>query len=77
VAADAGHPDEQFHPDPGDLTPFAGLFDDGKPHTAAVRVLGTDHFLIAPFGAAADAPRCSKPCISKVVDCNRAAVAPP
>lgn len=27
-----------------DLTPFAGLLDDGKPHTVSVRVLGTDHF---------------------------------
>jgi hypothetical protein len=27
-----------------DLTPFAGLFDDGRPHTLAVRVPGADHF---------------------------------
>jgi len=27
-----------------DLTPFAGLFDDGKPHTVSVRVPGADHF---------------------------------
>jgi peptide N-acetyl-beta-D-glucosaminyl asparaginase amidase A len=33
-----------FIPTRVDLTPFAGLFDDGKPHTVAVRVLGTDHF---------------------------------
>lgn len=33
-----------FIPARVDLTPFAGLFDDGKPHTVAVRVLGTDHF---------------------------------
>ncbi|HEY1892084.1 MAG TPA: peptide-N4-asparagine amidase [Steroidobacteraceae bacterium] len=33
-----------FIPTRLDLTPFAGLFDDGKPHTVAVRVLGTDHF---------------------------------
>lgn len=33
-----------FIPARVDLTPFAGLFDDGKPHTVAVRVPGTDHF---------------------------------
>jgi hypothetical protein len=33
-----------FIPTRVDLTPFAGLFDDGKPHIVAVRVLGTDHF---------------------------------
>ena len=33
-----------FIPTRVDLTPFAGLFDDGKPHTVEVRVLGTDHF---------------------------------
>ncbi|HEX5353138.1 MAG TPA: peptide-N4-asparagine amidase [Rhodanobacteraceae bacterium] len=33
-----------FIPARVDLTPFAGLFDDGKPHTVAVRVLGADHF---------------------------------
>jgi hypothetical protein len=66
-----------FIPTRVDLTPFAGLFDDGKPHIVAVRVLGTDHFFIAPFGVAADAPHCSKPCIPKVVDCNRVAVVPP
>jgi Peptide N-acetyl-beta-D-glucosaminyl asparaginase amidase A len=33
-----------FIPTRVDLTPFAGLFDDGKPHTVAVRVLGTDRF---------------------------------
>jgi len=33
-----------FIPTRVDLTPFAGLFDDGKPHAVAVRVLGTDHF---------------------------------
>ena len=27
-----------------DLTPFAGLLDDGQPHTVSVHVLGTDHF---------------------------------
>lgn len=27
-----------------DLTPFAGLLDDGKPHSVSVRVLGADHF---------------------------------
>jgi len=27
-----------------DLTPFAGVLDDGKPHTVGVRVLGADHF---------------------------------
>lgn len=27
-----------------DLTPFAGLLDNGRPHTVAVRVLGADHF---------------------------------
>ncbi len=27
-----------------DLTPFAGVLDDGKPHTVSVRVLGADHF---------------------------------
>ena len=27
-----------------DLTPFAGLLDDGRPHTIAVRVPGADHF---------------------------------
>ncbi|MGA7964782.1 MAG: peptide-N4-asparagine amidase, partial [Gammaproteobacteria bacterium] len=27
-----------------DLTPFAGLLDNGKPHTISVRVLGADHF---------------------------------
>ena len=26
------------------LTPFAGLLDDGRPHTVGVRVLGADHF---------------------------------
>lgn len=33
-----------FIPARVDLTPFAGLFDDGKPHAVAVRVPGTDHF---------------------------------
>jgi len=33
-----------FIPARVDLTPFAGLFDDGQPHTVAVRVLGADHF---------------------------------
>jgi hypothetical protein len=33
-----------FIPTRVDLTPFAGLFDDGKPHSVAVRVLGADHF---------------------------------
>ncbi|MEW9572965.1 peptide-N4-asparagine amidase [Rhodanobacter sp. Si-c] len=33
-----------FIPSRVDLTPFAGLFDDGKPHTVAVRVPGADHF---------------------------------
>jgi hypothetical protein len=33
-----------FIPARVDLTPFAGLFDDGKPHTMAVRVPGADHF---------------------------------
>ena len=33
-----------FIPARVDLTPFAGLFDDGKPHTVAVRVPGADHF---------------------------------
>jgi hypothetical protein len=33
-----------FIPARVDLTPFAGLLDDGKPHTVAVRVLGADHF---------------------------------
>jgi hypothetical protein len=33
-----------FIPTRVDLTPFAGLFDDGTPHTVAVRVLGADHF---------------------------------
>lgn len=27
-----------------DLTPFAGLLDDGNPHTVGVRVLGANHF---------------------------------
>lgn len=27
-----------------DLTPFAGLLDNGQPHTVGVRVLGADHF---------------------------------
>ncbi len=27
-----------------DLTPFAGLLDDGQPHTVGVRVLGANHF---------------------------------
>ena len=27
-----------------DLTPFAGLLDDGQPHTISVRVPGADHF---------------------------------
>lgn len=27
-----------------DLTPFAGLLDDGNPHTVSVRVPGADHF---------------------------------
>lgn len=27
-----------------DLTPFAGLLDDGRPHQIAVRVLGANHF---------------------------------
>lgn len=27
-----------------DLTPFAGLLDDGRPHAVSVRVLGADHF---------------------------------
>ena len=33
-----------FIPARVDLTPFAGLFDDGRPHTVAVRVAGADHF---------------------------------
>ncbi|BFI96497.1 MAG: hypothetical protein RSP_20070 [Rhodanobacter sp.] len=33
-----------FIPARVDLTPFAGLFDDGLPHTVAVRVPGADHF---------------------------------
>jgi hypothetical protein len=33
-----------FIPARVDLTPFAGLFDDGQPHTVAVRVPGADHF---------------------------------
>ena len=33
-----------FIPARVDLTPFAGVFDDGKPHTVAVRVLGANHF---------------------------------
>lgn len=33
-----------FIPARVDLTPFAGLFDDGRPHVVAVRVLGADHF---------------------------------
>ncbi|TAN04866.1 MAG: hypothetical protein EPN36_07465 [Rhodanobacteraceae bacterium] len=33
-----------FIPARVDLTPFAGLFDDGRPHAIAVRVLGADHF---------------------------------
>jgi len=33
-----------FIPARVDLTPFAGLLDDGKPHTVAVRVPGADHF---------------------------------
>ncbi|MGH8124444.1 MAG: peptide-N4-asparagine amidase, partial [Rhodanobacteraceae bacterium] len=33
-----------FIPARVDLTPFAGLFDDGEPHTITVRVLGADHF---------------------------------
>ncbi|HEX8779372.1 MAG TPA: peptide-N4-asparagine amidase, partial [Rhodanobacter sp.] len=33
-----------FIPARVDLTPFAGLFDDGKPHAVAVRVPGADHF---------------------------------
>lgn len=33
-----------FIPTRVDLTPFAGLLDDGTPHTVAVRVLGADHF---------------------------------
>ncbi|GAB3784664.1 hypothetical protein GCM10028797_13880 [Dyella agri] len=33
-----------FIPARVDLTPFAGVFDDGKPHTVAVRVPGADHF---------------------------------
>lgn len=33
-----------FIPARVDLTPFAGLFDDGQPHTVAVRVLDADHF---------------------------------
>ena len=33
-----------FVPARVDLTPFAGLFDDGQPHTVAVRVPGADHF---------------------------------
>ncbi|MFP5232457.1 MAG: peptide-N4-asparagine amidase [Acidobacteriota bacterium] len=27
-----------------DLTPFAGVLDDGRPHSIGVRVLGADHF---------------------------------
>ncbi len=27
-----------------DLTPFAGVLDDGRPHSVGVRVLGADHF---------------------------------
>jgi hypothetical protein len=33
-----------FTPYRMDLTPFAGLLDDGKPHTVAVRVLGAHNF---------------------------------
>lgn len=33
-----------FIPARVDLTPFAGLLDDGKPHAIAVRVPGADHF---------------------------------
>lgn len=33
-----------FIPARVDLTPFAGLFDDGQPHTIAVRVPGADRF---------------------------------
>ena len=33
-----------FIPTRVDLTPFAGVFDDGKPHTVAVRVPGAHHF---------------------------------
>ncbi|HEX7731537.1 MAG TPA: peptide-N4-asparagine amidase, partial [Rhodanobacter sp.] len=33
-----------FIPARVDLTPFAGLFDDGRPHAVAVRVPGADHF---------------------------------
>jgi len=33
-----------FIPARVDLTPFAGLLDDGQPHTVAVRVPGADHF---------------------------------
>jgi Peptide N-acetyl-beta-D-glucosaminyl asparaginase amidase A len=33
-----------FIPARVDLTPFAALLDDDKPHTVAVRVLGADHF---------------------------------
>ena len=33
-----------FVPARVDLTPFAGMFDDGSPHTIAVRVPGADHF---------------------------------
>ena len=33
-----------FVPARVDLTPFAGLLDDGKPHAVAVRVPGADHF---------------------------------
>lgn len=33
-----------FIPSRVDLTPFAGLFDDGRPHTIAVRVPGADRF---------------------------------
>ncbi|MEW9623533.1 peptide-N4-asparagine amidase [Rhodanobacter geophilus] len=33
-----------FIPSRVDLTPFAGLLDDGKPHTVTVRVPGADHF---------------------------------
>lgn len=33
-----------FIPTRVDLTPFAGLFDDGKPHAVAVRVPGAHHF---------------------------------
>ncbi|ACO33308.1 MULTISPECIES: peptide-N4-asparagine amidase [Acidobacterium] len=33
-----------FLPFQVDLTPFAGLLDDGQPHTVAIRALGAHHF---------------------------------